>query len=97
MAGPVLGRGPKLAGRRFVGAQGNPGEPRYGAAATRLATTATTRATGSGGDCLARQAEAIWGRGWDPLNRLGQRWAGDGGERNWRSHASAFAALVAAR
>ncbi|MCK2244624.1 MULTISPECIES: glycoside hydrolase family 76 protein [unclassified Crossiella] len=112
------------------------GESRYLAAATRLATAATTRpeltrdglltescdqpgrtcddnqrqfkgiflryfaeytqAATTGRDYLTRQANAIWTRGRDPLNRLSQRWAGDAEERNWRSHASAFAALVAA-
>ncbi|MBP2475891.1 hypothetical protein JOF53_004763 [Crossiella equi] len=53
------------------------------------------RATGSGGDYLTRQTTSLWTTARDPLNHLGQRWAGGAPDGNWRSHASAFAALVA--
>ncbi|TCC29113.1 glycoside hydrolase family 76 protein [Kribbella speibonae] len=42
-----------------------------------------------------RQTDSIWQNDRDPLNRLGQRWAG-GGARDWRTQASALGALVAA-
>lgn len=47
------------------------------------------------------QADAIWGADRDPLNRLGERWSGQGtadrpNVRDWRTQASALSALLAA-
>ncbi|GHE98675.1 glycosyl hydrolase [Streptomyces griseoluteus] len=46
---------------------------------------------------LVRQADSVWARDRDPLNRLGQRWAGGSpNQADWRTQASALAALTAA-
>ncbi|MFI8347741.1 glycoside hydrolase family 76 protein [Streptomyces sp. NPDC085596] len=46
---------------------------------------------------LVRQADSVWAKDRDPLNRLGQRWAGTGPNQvDWRTQASALAALTAA-
>lgn len=45
---------------------------------------------------LAQQADSIWNTDRDPLNRLGQRWAGTTpNQTDWRTQASALAALTA--
>ncbi|WP_237774485.1 glycoside hydrolase family 76 protein [Actinosynnema sp. ALI-1.44] len=44
---------------------------------------------------LARQAASIWTGDRDPLNRIGQRWAGGSpNQSDWRTQASALAPLV---
>ncbi|MGW7658596.1 glycoside hydrolase family 76 protein, partial [Streptomyces tendae] len=56
-------------------------------------------ATGSAGyrAYLKKQADSIWATDRDPLNRLGQRWAGTGPNQvDWRTQASALGALTAA-
>ncbi|MEV8047975.1 glycoside hydrolase family 76 protein [Streptomyces griseoluteus] len=46
---------------------------------------------------LVRQADSVWAKDRDPLNRLGQRWAGGSPNQvDWRTQASALAALTAA-
>ncbi|MFJ4603743.1 glycoside hydrolase family 76 protein [Streptomyces griseoluteus] len=46
---------------------------------------------------LVRQADSVWAKDRDPLNRLGQRWAGGSpNQGDWRTQASALAALTAA-
>ncbi|MFF9373878.1 glycoside hydrolase family 76 protein [Streptomyces griseoluteus] len=46
---------------------------------------------------LVRQADSVWAKDRDPLNRLGQRWAGGSPDQaDWRTQASALAALTAA-
>ncbi|MFF9391946.1 glycoside hydrolase family 76 protein [Streptomyces griseoluteus] len=46
---------------------------------------------------LVRQADSVWAKDRDPLNRLGQRWAGGSpNQADWRTQASALAALTAA-
>ncbi|MFJ5520714.1 glycoside hydrolase family 76 protein [Streptomyces griseoluteus] len=46
---------------------------------------------------LVRQADSLWAKDPDPLNRLGQRWAGGSPNQvDWRTQASALAALTAA-
>ncbi|MFJ3653953.1 glycoside hydrolase family 76 protein [Streptomyces nigra] len=45
---------------------------------------------------LTRQADSIWTKDRDPLNRLGQRWAGTApNPADWRTQASALEALTA--
>ncbi|MEU6548323.1 glycoside hydrolase family 76 protein [Streptomyces sp. NPDC046859] len=45
---------------------------------------------------LARQADSVWDRDRDSLNRLGQRWAGTAPDpADWRTQASALEALTA--
>ncbi|AJE43987.1 glycoside hydrolase family 76 protein [Streptomyces nodosus] len=47
---------------------------------------------------LATQADSLWRTDRDPLNRLGQRWAGTGpNQSDWRTQASALEALTAAQ
>lgn len=47
---------------------------------------------------IARQADSLWRTDRDPLNRLGQRWAGTSpNQSDWRTQASALEALTAAR
>ncbi|GAA1273226.1 glycoside hydrolase family 76 protein [Streptomyces javensis] len=56
-------------------------------------------ATGSAGyrTYIKKQADSIWATDRDPLNRLGQRWAGTGPNQvDWRTQASALGALTAA-
>ncbi|MFJ5018938.1 glycoside hydrolase family 76 protein [Streptomyces griseoluteus] len=46
---------------------------------------------------LVRQADSVWAKDRDPLNRLGQRWAGGSPNQvDWRTQASSLAALTAA-
>ncbi|MFF7149910.1 glycoside hydrolase family 76 protein [Streptomyces griseoaurantiacus] len=45
---------------------------------------------------LRTQADSIWTADRDPLNRLGQRWAGGTNVQDWRTQASALEALTAA-
>jgi hypothetical protein len=46
---------------------------------------------------IKKQAESIWATDRDPLNRLGQRWAGTTpNQADWRTQASALEALTAA-
>ncbi|MFD8263035.1 glycosyl hydrolase, partial [Streptomyces griseoluteus] len=46
---------------------------------------------------LVRQADSVWAKDRDPLNRLGQRWAGGSPNQvDWRTQASALAALTGA-
>ena len=48
---------------------------------------------------LTKQADSVWAADRDPLNRLGERWAGAGTGTNvqdWRTQASALEALTAA-
>ncbi|MEU4112756.1 glycoside hydrolase family 76 protein [Streptomyces sp. NPDC027717] len=46
---------------------------------------------------LVRQADSVWAKDRDPLNRLGERWAGTSPNQvDWRTQASALAALTAA-
>ncbi|MDI5976851.1 glycoside hydrolase family 76 protein, partial [Amycolatopsis magusensis] len=54
--------------------------------------------TGRYGEFTTRQAASIWSRARDPLNRIGQRWAGASPDQvDWRTQASGLGALVAAR
>ncbi|MFB7456058.1 MULTISPECIES: glycoside hydrolase family 76 protein [unclassified Streptomyces] len=47
---------------------------------------------------IAKQADSLWRTDRDPLNRLGQRWAGTGpNQSDWRTQASALEALTAAQ
>ncbi|MFF4866609.1 glycoside hydrolase family 76 protein [Streptomyces sp. NPDC001231] len=47
---------------------------------------------------IARQADSLWRTDRDPLNRLGQRWAGTSpNPSDWRTQASALEALTAAQ
>ncbi|RZQ63917.1 glycoside hydrolase family 76 protein [Amycolatopsis suaedae] len=56
------------------------------------------RVTGGYAGFAARQAESIWSRDRDPLNRIGQRWAGGSpNQLDWRTQASGLGALIAAR
>lgn len=44
---------------------------------------------------MERHADSIWNTDRDPLNRLGQRWAGGTiNQVDWRTQASALAALT---
>ncbi|MGA5319641.1 glycoside hydrolase family 76 protein [Streptomyces seoulensis] len=46
---------------------------------------------------LVRQADSVWAKDRDPLNRLGERWAGGSPNQvDWRTQASALAALTSA-
>ena len=55
------------------------------------------RVTGGYTDFARRQADSIWSRDRDALNRLGQRWAGGSpNQLDWRTQASALGALTAA-
>ncbi|ASQ98412.1 glycoside hydrolase family 76 protein [Streptomyces sp. 11-1-2] len=46
---------------------------------------------------ITKQADSIWTTDRDPLNRLGQRWAGTApNQADWRTQASALGALTAA-
>jgi hypothetical protein len=52
---------------------------------------------GGYGDFAQRQADAIWSLDRDPLNRIGQRWAGGTpNQLDWRTQASGLGALTAA-
>ncbi|MFF9125555.1 glycoside hydrolase family 76 protein [Streptomyces sp. NPDC014889] len=47
---------------------------------------------------ITRQADSLWRTDRDPLNRLGQRWAGAApNQSDWRTQASALEALTAAQ
>ncbi|MFJ6562278.1 glycoside hydrolase family 76 protein [Streptomyces sp. NPDC091412] len=47
---------------------------------------------------IARQADSLWRTDRDPLNRLGQRWAGTSpNQSDWRTQAGALEALTAAQ
>ncbi|MFC4852338.1 glycoside hydrolase family 76 protein [Actinophytocola glycyrrhizae] len=49
-------------------------------------------------DFAGRQADSIWLLDRDPLNRIGQRWAGGtGNQLDWRTQASGLGALTAAQ
>ncbi|MGB3441168.1 MAG: hypothetical protein WBA97_20655 [Actinophytocola sp.] len=49
-------------------------------------------------DFARRQADSIWSADRDPLNRIGQRWAGGtGNQLDWRTQASGLGALTAAQ
>ncbi|MFI1393575.1 glycoside hydrolase family 76 protein [Streptomyces sp. NPDC020681] len=61
---------------------------------------ALTRATGSAAyrQFVQRQSDSVWSADRDPLNRLGQRWAGTlPNPADWRTQAGALGAITAAQ